>query len=66
MNGKTKSSATKENLSIDIETYKKWIEYQFTPEMTWSYIEIDYVKPICMFDVSKDEELRDAFNWKNS
>ena len=64
LNGKTKSSATKDKLGIDIETYKKWVEYQFTPETNWSYIEIDTVKPICMFNVSKDEELGDAFNWK--
>ena len=34
--------------------------------MNWSKIEIDSVKPICLFDVSKDEELREAFNWKNT
>ena len=37
-----------------------------TPEMNWTKIEIDHVKPNCMFDVSKDEELRNAFNWKNT
>ena len=42
------------------------MEFQFTPEMTWSNIEIDHVKPICMFDVTKDEELKEAFNWKNT
>ena len=35
-----------------------------TPEMNWSNFEIDLSKPICMFDISKDEELKDAFNWK--
>ena len=34
--------------------------------MKWSIIEIDHVKPFCMFDVTKDEELREAFNWKNT
>ena len=34
--------------------------------MNWSNIEIDRVKPICMFDVSKDEELKEGFNWKNT
>ena len=29
-------------------------------------IEIDRVGPISMFDVSKDEELGEAFNWKNT
>ena len=37
-----------------------------TPEMTWSKIEIDNVKPICMFDLSKDEELKETFCWKNT
>ena len=62
----TKQSPTKETLGIDIETYKKRIEYQMTPEMNWSNIEVNHVKPICLFDVSKDEELGEAFNWKNT
>ena len=66
LKGMTKRSSTKDILGIDINTYKLWIEYQFTPEMNWSNIEIDHVKPICMFDVTKDEELREAFNWKNT
>ena len=66
LKGMTKQSTTKEILGIDIETYKKWIEFQFTPEMTWSNIEIDHVKPICKFDVTKDDELRETFNWKNT
>ena len=34
--------------------------------MNWTNIVIDHVKPICMFDVTKDEELKEAFNWKNT
>ena len=37
-----------------------------TPEMNWSNTEVDHVKPICMFDVSKDGELGEAFSWKNT
>ena len=37
-----------------------------TTDMTWYNIEIDHVKPICLFDVTKDEELKQAFNWKNT
>ena len=62
----SKQSSTKKILGIDIETYKKWIEYQFTLEMNWSNIEIDHVKPICMFDISDDEQLKEAFNWRNT
>ena len=64
--GMTKQSSTKDILGIDIETYEKLIEYQMTPEMNWSNIEIDHVKAFCLFDVSKDDELRAAFNWKNT
>ena len=51
---------------MDFDTYKKWLEFQFTPEMNWQIIEIDHVKPIFVFDVSKDEELKEAFSWKNT
>ena len=37
-----------------------------TPEMKRSNIEIDHVKPICMFGLAKDEELKEAFCWKNT
>ena len=66
LQGKIKSSSSRDILGIDIDTYKKWLEFQFTTEMNWSNIEIDHVKPICMFDVTKDNELREAFNWKNT
>ena len=66
LNGESKSTSTKENLGIDLDLYRKWMEWQFTPEMNWSNIEIDHVKPICMFDISKDEELREAFSWKST
>ena len=66
LNGKTKSLSTRDILGIDIETYKKWIEFQFKPEMNRKKIEIDHVKAIFLFDVTKDEELKEAFNWKNT
>ena len=34
--------------------------------MNWWSIEIDHVKPICLFDVSKDVELGEAFSWQNT
>ena len=37
-----------------------------SPEMNWFNFEIDHVKPICMFNVSRGEELKLAFNWKNT
>ena len=53
-------------MGIDINLYKKWIEYQFTPEMNWSKIENDHVKALCMFDISDDKQLKEAFSWKNT
>ena len=66
LKGMVKSSSTKDTLGIDIDTYRKWIEWQFTPEMNWSNTEVDHVNPICMFDISKDEKLKKAFCWKNT
>ena len=63
---KIKSTFTIVILGIDNKTYKSWIKFQMTPEMNWSNIEMDHVKPICTFDVSKHEELREAFSWKNT
>ena len=34
--------------------------------MNWRNIDFDNVKPIFLFDSSKDEELREAFCWKNT
>ena len=62
----TKRSSTKEILGIDIDIYRKWIEYQMTPDMTWDNIEIDHVRPISSFDISDDEQLKEAFNWRNT
>ena len=62
----TKQSSMKDILGIDINRYRNWIEWEMTPEMNWTNIELDHIKPICMFDVSKEEELKEAFNWKNT
>ena len=66
LNGKSKSSSTRDILGMDIDLYRNWIKFQMTPEMKWSNIEIDHVKAICMFDVSDDDQLKEAFSWKNT
>ena len=66
MRRKLKSSSTVDILVLDTDTYREWIEYQMTPEMNWLNIATYHVKPISSFDVSKDEELKETFNWKNS
>ena len=47
LRGKTESSSTKEILGLDIDTCKKGIEYQFTPEVNWLKIEKDRIKSFC-------------------
>ena len=42
---------------IDNDVFRKWIEFEFTPEMNWLNTEIDHVKPICSFDISNIEGL---------
>ena len=37
-----------------------------TPDMTWDSIEIDHVQLICLFDISSNDELKEAFCWKNT
>ena len=66
LNGKSKSSSTRDILGMDIDLYRKWIDFQMTPEMNWENIDIDQVKAICLFDVTKDKELKEAFSWKNT
>ena len=66
LKGMTKQSSSINILGIDIDLYRKWLEFQFTPEMNWENFEIDHVKPICLFDISDDEQMKDAFNWRNT
>ena len=37
-----------------------------TPDLTKDNTKIDHVKAICLFDLSEDEELKEAFSWKNT
>ena len=53
LNTKSKSISTKKFLGVDNDTYRKWIENQFLPEIKRTNIEIDNVKPICLCRVSK-------------
>ena len=62
----SKSTLSKENLGTDIDSYRRGIEYHMTPNLNWTNIEIDHVKPLCMFDVSKDKALGRPFCWKKN
>ena len=66
MKGEVKSYSTKDILGEDINPCKKWIEFPLAPGMTWLNIETDHVKPISMFDVSDNEQLKEVWCWKNT
>ena len=42
------------------------IQCQRTHDMIWQNIEIDRLKPICMFNVSKKDEIKQVFSWKKN
>ena len=37
-----------------------------THDMDWSNVEVDHIKPICLFDVTKDDELKEVLSWENT
>ena len=59
-----------EYLGMCTYDYKKWMEFQFDEHMTWenhgTYWEIDHVKPIDSFDLTKEDDIHACFNWKNT
>lgn len=65
-----KSNSSKKYLGCDIDFYKKWIEFTMSDDMTWENYgllwNIDHVIPIASFDLTIDEEIYKAFNWKNT
>ena len=65
LHSNSKSAKTMELLGCEIEFFKKWIESQFTPEMNWKNIHIDHHVPCAAFDLSKEDEPKICFHWKN-
>lgn len=67
--GKKKNERTMKYLGCTKSFLKEWIESQFTEEMTHEnygeYWHIDHVKPCSSFDLSKEEEISECFNWRN-
>lgn len=64
-----KSNTTLEILGCSIDYFKRWLEFQFSDEMSWdnqgTYWELDHVIPCSSFDLSREDCLRSCFNWKN-
>jgi hypothetical protein len=64
---KTKSSS--KYIGISLFLLRKWIEFQFEPEMSWenygTYWTIDHVLPLSLFDMTNKNHQNISFNWKN-
>lgn len=65
---KGKNTSLSKNLGCDITFFKKWIEYNFTDEMSWNNYglwEIDHVIPLSKFDFSDSNSIKICYNWIN-
>lgn len=68
MNGKLKIESTVELLGCDTNKLKQHLESQFKLGMSWDNYglwHIDHKSPCAKFDLSKEEEQRKCFNFKN-
>jgi len=66
--GVVKDSTTLNLLGCDVKTVKSHIEDQFTAGMTWENYgdwNVDHIRPCASFDLTKPEEQRKAFHYKN-
>lgn len=63
-----KRSKTLDVIGCPLAHAKIHIEKQFTNGMSWKRprsFEVDHIIPISVFDLSNDEEVKWAFNWRN-
>lgn len=65
-----KSQCTMDLLGCSIEEFKMYFASKFTDGMNWDEymlgkIHIDHIKPCKLFDLTKDEEQKECFNYKN-
>lgn len=64
-----KIKTTEDYVGTKYENVAKWLEYNFTEEMTWenhgTIWDVDHVVPISKWDLTKDEHIDMCFNWKN-
>ncbi len=67
--GYSKSKSTMELLGCSIAFLKKYLEYNFKKGMTWanygSQWSVDHIRPCVSFDLSKAEEQKKCFFYKN-
>ena len=64
-----KSSAYAQYFGLSINDFRKWIELQFTKDLSWenfgSAWQFDHVVPVTYFDFSKENDLKLCWNFIN-
>ena len=64
-----KNNKALELLGIEIKYFKKYLEHKFKPGMTWEnrgkVWHIDHIIPVSILDISKEENLKFAFHYRN-
>jgi len=66
--GNTKSASTMKLIGCTMEFLQAHLENQFTEGMTWDNQgewHVDHIMPCASFDLSKEENQRECFNYKN-
>jgi len=66
--GINKSKSSIELIGCSVEYLLNYLESQFDDEMSWTNYgkwEIDHIKPCAKFDLSKEKEQRECFNYSN-
>tara|TARA_R110000782_G_C14670409_1_gene398919 strand:+ start:212 stop:718 length:507 start_codon:yes stop_codon:yes gene_type:complete len=65
-----KSDSSRDILGCSIEEYVVYLGRMFDKNMSWdnygTYWEVDHIKPISSFNLTKDDEVKDCFNYKNT
>lgn len=67
--GENKSERTWKYIGCSPKFFQEWIEYQLYDGMTMENYgkiqHIDHVKPCSSYDLSKEKDIDECFNWKN-
>jgi len=65
-----KTKASLKYIGCDIETYIKWLEFNFVDDMSWlnrgNLWHIDHIIPCASFNLSNEDEMLKCFHWSNT
>jgi hypothetical protein len=66
---KEKKNRSIEYMGCDVNFFKLWIESNFDENMNWEnhgiYWHFDHIKPCSSYDLTKDSEIYECYNWSN-